>query len=158
MGVKYGLRPRVIGGDARARDGRIAVSVAPDKDGVISSIAKWIPIEVIAFYQGITTPFGDKLAQGLWYAIVAETVVTFLWIAFATENSRNVTRLAWRQIILSCTAFVFLGDRYNQPRHLDITDPMVAAGDQSCSIGTRCRCTSNYRRHHAANGRTAGLI
>jgi hypothetical protein len=101
------LRPRVIGGDARERDGRLAVSATSDRDGVISAITKWIPIEVIAFYEGVTTPFGNDLARGLWYAIAAGTVVTFLWIAFATESSQKASRIAWRQVVLACVAFVF---------------------------------------------------
>ena len=101
------LRPRVVSGEARIQDGRIVIAGAPDRDGVISAITKWIPIEVIAFYEGIATPFGDKLSQGLVYAIIAGVTVTFLWIAFATESAKNASRIAWRQVILSCFAFIF---------------------------------------------------
>jgi hypothetical protein len=55
------LRPRVAGGDGRERDARVAAS---EKDGAISAITKWIPIEVIAFYQGVTTPFGNDPRAG----------------------------------------------------------------------------------------------
>jgi hypothetical protein len=101
------LRPRVNGGDIRQEGGRIAPSPAFTRDNLLSSITKWIPIEVIAFYQGVTTPFGDKLAGGLFYALAAGLVVTFLWIAFATERAKTVSRIAWRQVILSCVAFAF---------------------------------------------------
>jgi hypothetical protein len=98
------LRPRVLGRDRREEP--IPIAAPPDRDGVISAITKWVPIEVIAFYQGITTPFGDKLSQGLVYAISAGVIVTFLWIAFATESAKAKSRIAWRQVILSCFAFI----------------------------------------------------
>jgi hypothetical protein len=101
------LRPRVLGGDFKDRDGRVAISATTDRDGALSAITKWIPIEVIAFYQGITTPFGDELAKGLPYVIGAGAVATVLWIGFATESVRNQNRIAWRQVVLSCIAFVF---------------------------------------------------
>ena len=101
------LRPRVVGGDVRTRNGRIAVAAASSKDGPISAITLWIPIEVIAFYEAITTPFGDKLAVGIWYAIIAGAAVTFLWIAFATESAKKASRIAWRQVVLACMAFIF---------------------------------------------------
>jgi hypothetical protein len=101
------LRPRVIGGDVRAHDGRIAAAAAPDRDGLISAITQWIPIELIAFYQGMTIPFGDAIARGLWYTIIAGMLVTFLWIAFATESAQKASRIAWRQVVLSCVAFFF---------------------------------------------------
>lgn len=101
-------RPRVVGGDVREVDGKISISTtSANKDGLISAITKWIPIEVIAFYEGITTPFGDKIAQGLVYTIVGGVIVTFLWIAFATEIPAAASKIAWRQVILSCFAFVF---------------------------------------------------
>lgn len=102
------LRPRVVSGEARQRDGRIAISATPDRDGVISAITKWIPIEVIAFYEGVTTPFGDLLSKGWWlfYAIITGVIVTFLWIAFATESPKAASPIAWRQVILSCFAFI----------------------------------------------------
>jgi len=81
------LRPRVVGGDILVSDGRISAAAGTDEDGVISAITKWIPVEVIAFYQGITIPFGDSLAHGLWFAIPFGTVVTGLWIAFATKST-----------------------------------------------------------------------
>jgi hypothetical protein len=101
-------RPRVVGGDVREVDGKISISTTPDnRDGTLSAITKWIPIEVIAFYEGITTPFGDKISQALVYTIIAGVIITFLWIAFATDNSTAASRIAWRQVILSCFAFVF---------------------------------------------------
>ena len=100
-------RPRVFGGDIRTTDGSIPIGASIDREGLISSITKWIPIEVIAFYQGVTTPFGDALSQGLIYAIIAGVAVTFLWIAFATESAKAQSRIAWRQVVLSCFAFIF---------------------------------------------------
>lgn len=101
------FRPRVSGGDVRSSDGRISVAVDAERDGLVSAITKWVPIEVIAFYEGVTTPFGAQLASGLLYAIMAGLVVTFLWIAFATESSKASSRIAWRQVVLSCAAFIF---------------------------------------------------
>jgi hypothetical protein len=54
------LRPRIVGGDIRVSDGRISAAAGTGKDGVISAITKWIPVEVIAFCQGITIPFGRQ--------------------------------------------------------------------------------------------------
>ena len=82
----------------------VAVS---DKDPLVTAITKWIPIEVIAFYEGITAPFGNDLAKGLGYAIGAGFVGTFLWIAFATEDAKARSHIAWRQVVLSCLGFLF---------------------------------------------------
>jgi hypothetical protein len=41
------------------------------------------------------------------YAIIIGTVVTVLWIAFATENAQKASRIAWRQVVLSSVAFLF---------------------------------------------------
>lgn len=96
------LRTRVRGDD----DGRITIA-AEGKEGAISAVTKWVPIEVIAFYEGITKPFADQIAPYLLYLIVAGLVVTFLWIAFATETAQAASRIAWRQVVLSCIAFFF---------------------------------------------------
>src|SRR5690242_13318061 len=101
------IRPRATGGDVRERDGRIQAGALRDKDSLVSALVKWIPIEVIAFYEGITTPFGTSLAGGLLYAIAAGFVVTFLWIAFATESTKASSHIAWRQTVLSSVAFAF---------------------------------------------------
>jgi hypothetical protein len=101
------LRPRVNGGDVREHDGRISASASSEEDNLVTAITKWIPIEVIAFYEGVTTPFGDKLAAGLLYAVAAGLIVAFLWTAFATEDAKAKSRIAWRQVILSCFAFAF---------------------------------------------------
>lgn len=99
-------RPRVLGGDVYAPNGRIEASITSTKDGPVSAITKWIPVEIIALYQGVTAPFGKTI--GLWfpYLIPTGVVMTFLWIAFATENSNKNSRIAWRQIVLSCIAFL----------------------------------------------------
>jgi hypothetical protein len=96
------LRTRVQGGD----DGRIAVA-AEGKEGALSAVTKWVPIEVIAFYEGATKPFADQIAPYLFHLIVIVVVVTFLWIAFATESAQAASRIAWRQVILSCIAVLF---------------------------------------------------
>jgi hypothetical protein len=54
------------------------------------------------FYEAVTTPFGDKLVAGRFYAIATGLVIAFLWTAFATENAKAASRIAWRQVILSC--------------------------------------------------------
>jgi hypothetical protein len=100
-------RPRVHGGDIRERDGRIAASTASDGEGPLSAITKWIPIEVIACYQGVTTPFGNKIAHILLYAMTTGVVITFLWTGFATEDAKAANRVAWRQVFLAVIAFIF---------------------------------------------------
>jgi len=101
------IRPRVFCGENLKQDGRVPISAQPHQDGVISAITKWIPIEIIAFYQGVTTPFGGEISHWLIPAIVAGFIVTFLWVAFATEDAQAKSRIAWRQVILGCTAFIF---------------------------------------------------
>src|SRR3954465_4380037 len=101
------LRPRVNGGDIVSPEGTIAVSASDDKDGSIAAVVKWVPVEVIAFYEGITTPFGDKIAGVLWYAIGVGVAVTFLWIAVATDDAKKRSSVAWRQVVLSTVAFLF---------------------------------------------------
>jgi hypothetical protein len=101
------LRPRIAGGDVEVRGGRVSVGPSKEKDGYLSAIVKWIPVEVLGFYEAITVPLGNSLAQGLWIAIAAGAIVTFLWIAFATKNSRKISSIAWRQALVSPAAFVF---------------------------------------------------
>ena len=101
------LRPRVIGGDQPSSTGRIPVAAAAEGDNIASALAKWVPVEVIAFYEGITTPFGNQVAAFLWYAIIAGIIVVVLWIAFATEDKNKSSRIAWRQVIISPFAFLF---------------------------------------------------
>ncbi|MGX1322571.1 hypothetical protein AB7M17_006024 [Bradyrhizobium sp. USDA 377] len=96
------LRTRVRGDD----DGRIAIA-AEGKEGALSAVTKWVPIEVIAFYEGVTTPFADQIAPYLLELMVVGLIVTFLWIAFATETAQAASRIAWRQVVLSCIAFFF---------------------------------------------------
>ncbi len=96
------LRTRVRGGD----DGRTTIA-AEGKEGAISAVTKWVPIEVIAFYEGVTKPFSDQIAPYLLDLIAGGLVVTFLWIAFATETAQAASRIAWRQVVLSCIAFFF---------------------------------------------------
>jgi hypothetical protein len=101
------LRPRVVGGDQLSSTGRVLVAATDERDGVASSLAKWVPVEVIAFYEGITTPFGSQIARLLWYAIIVGVIVVLLWTAFATEDTTKSSRIAWRQVIISSFAFVF---------------------------------------------------
>jgi hypothetical protein len=101
------LRPRVSGGDVRTRDGRLLVNSAQTRDGFVSAITKWVPIEVITFYEAVTSPFGNNVAPFLLFAICAGVIVTFLWTAFATTSANAVSRVAWRQVILATIAFVF---------------------------------------------------
>jgi hypothetical protein len=101
------LRPRVIGGDQLSSTGRIPVAAAAERDSVASALAKWVPVEVIVFYEGITTPFGSQVSDFLWYAIIVGILVVILWIAFATEEKAKSSRIAWRQVIVSPFAFLF---------------------------------------------------
>lgn len=101
------LRPRVTGGDVVGTGGRIQINASLDKEGLLSAITKWIPIEVIGIYQGLTTPFGDKLANFFWQALTVGLVVAFLWIGFATEDAKKRNRIAWRQALLAPVALFF---------------------------------------------------
>jgi hypothetical protein len=100
------LRPRVVGGDVSST-GRVPAAATGERDSVVSALAKWVPVEVIAFYEGITTPFGSQIAGLLWYAITVGVIVVLLWTAFATEDGAKSSRIAWRQVIVSSIAFVF---------------------------------------------------
>jgi hypothetical protein len=104
------LRPRVKGAD----DPRTSIA-AGGREDAINAIAKWVPIEVIAFYEGATKPFGEHIAPYLLYLIGAGTLVTFLWIMLATESAQAASRIAWRQVILSSVAFVFWVVGTNSP-------------------------------------------
>lgn len=101
------LRPRVSGGDPHDPNGRIMVGASPAADGTLSAVTKWVPVEVIAFYEAATTPFGMEIAPSLWLLIIAGITVTFLWIAYATADAQKSSRIAWRQVVLSCFAFAF---------------------------------------------------
>ena len=102
------LRPRFIGGDSRVVDGRVFASTGEPRDGRLDALLKLIPVEVIAFYEGITTPFGNDLTPFLIGAIAAGTVICFLWTAFATsDNQKAQSAIAWRQVILATLAFLF---------------------------------------------------
>ena len=151
------LRPRVVSGEVRAKEGRIAISAAPERDGVISANTKWIPIEIIGFYEGITTPFGNDLARWLIYAIVAGAIVTFLWIAFATESAKAKSRIAGRQVTLSCFAFIFLGRWHNKSRYLEGARAMVASWHQSCCSSGRRDLTPHPGRYPGACRNSSGL-
>ena len=78
------LRPRVAGGDVTTTDG-----------------------EVIACYEAVTAAFGNSIAAALPYVIPAGMLVTFGWIAFATEDKRPTSAIAWRQAWVSSSAFAF---------------------------------------------------
>ncbi len=101
------LRPRVNGGDPRVVNGRVLVSGGETRDSTVTALVKWIPIEVIAFYEGITTPFGNDIGPFLIYAIVAGMVATLLWTAFATGDQEARSAIAWRQVVLATLAFAF---------------------------------------------------
>jgi hypothetical protein len=101
------LRPRVSGGDTRVVDGRVLVSSGESRDSTVSALVKWIPIEVIAFYEAITTPFGNDVGPFLMHAIAAGAVASFLWTAFATTEKKASSPIAWRQVVLATLAFIF---------------------------------------------------
>lgn len=96
------LRPRVIEAD-RPADGKIQISGG--QEGPLTEVLKWIPLEVIAFYQALTAAIpSDNAGARLWLT-AAGIVVCGLWIAFATKPPSK--GYAWRQIILAMLAFVF---------------------------------------------------
>jgi hypothetical protein len=88
-------------------DGRVLVGSGESRDSTVSALVKWIPIEVIAFYEAITTPFGNDVGPFLIHAIAAGTVASFLWTAFATTDQKARSAIAWRQVVLATLAFVF---------------------------------------------------
>jgi hypothetical protein len=100
------LRPRVAGCDETTNDGTIAVGRAK-RDDLTTAITKWIPLEVIACYEAVTTAFGNSIAAALPYLLPAGMLVTFGWIAFATKDKRAKSAIAWRQAWVSSFAFVF---------------------------------------------------
>jgi hypothetical protein len=97
------LRPRAVGAPL---DNEIApIAAAPE--GPLREILKWLPVEIIGFYQAVTAAVPtDSWCARLWVT-AAGIVVCFLWIAFATKP--NDKGFAWRQIILSTLAFTFWG-------------------------------------------------
>ena len=97
----------MVGGDQLRSTGRVPVAATGERDNVASALAKWVPVEVIAFYEGVTTPFGSQIAGLLWYTIIVGVIIVLLWTAFATEDSTKSSRIAWRQVIISSIAFVF---------------------------------------------------
>jgi hypothetical protein len=100
------LRPRVDGGDVTDADGTVAIGRAR-KDDPSTAITKWIPVEVIACYEAVTTAFGNSIAAWLPYVIPAGILVTFGWIAFATADKKAKSAIAWRQAWVSSFAFAF---------------------------------------------------
>jgi ABC-type Na+ efflux pump permease subunit len=88
-------------------DGRVLAGGGEPRDSAVTALVKWIPIEVIAFYEGITTPFGNDIGPFLIYAIVVGMVATLLWTAFATGDKEANSAIAWRQVVLATLAFAF---------------------------------------------------
>lgn len=104
MGV---WRPRVWAQEAIYDPRRVPTAAGSDASGPVGAITRWIPIEVIAFFEGITQPFGNQIAPYLLYCIAAGLIATFLWIAFATADAQAKSVIAWRQVVLSCISFFF---------------------------------------------------
>ena len=100
------LRPRVAGGDVTTTSGAIAIG-SKKQDDLTTAITKWIPVEVIACYEAGTTGFGNSIAAALPYLILAGVVVTIGWTAFATEDKKAKSPIAWRQAWVSSVAFAF---------------------------------------------------
>src|ERR1019366_5807084 len=99
------LRPRAMRADLPAA-GRAPVA-AGDQDTALKAVLKWIPIEVIGFYQAIMAAVPtEKTDVRLWLTAVTIPICA-LWIAFATKPDDK--RYAWRQIVLAALAFVFWG-------------------------------------------------
>lgn len=97
------LRPRAMRADLPAA-GRTPVA-AGEQDTALKAVLKWIPIEIIGFYQAImaAVPIA-KTDVRLWLTAVTIPICA-LWIAFATKPDDK--GYAWRQIMLAALAFVF---------------------------------------------------
>jgi hypothetical protein len=98
------LRPRVTAARDRGEEPQ-AIS-AESEQGPLAQIVKWIPVEVIAFYEAVMAAITDDKSDDLrlWLSL-AGLVICGLWIAFATKPEDK--GYAWRQIILAMLAFVF---------------------------------------------------
>lgn len=95
------LRPRAVG--AYKADGKVAI--AGENEKALDLVLKWIPVEMIAFYQALMAAIPTKEGQlrlNITYVAIA---VCALWIGFATRPAEKP--IAWRQILLSTLAFVF---------------------------------------------------
>ena len=95
------LRPRAVG--AYKADGKVAIT--GDNEKALDLVLKWIPLEVIAFYQALMAAIPtkeDQMRLNITYIAIA---VCAAWIAFATRPAEKP--IAWRQVILSTLAFVF---------------------------------------------------
>jgi hypothetical protein len=78
------------------------VAVA-NEDSLLTSILKWIPVEVITVYKFIVGLIpSNHEAFSLWSTVTA-IPITALWIAFATRSEGQ--NVAWRQVILAPIAF-----------------------------------------------------
>lgn len=98
------LRPRVIREDKHV-SGRQPVA-AGQEDKALQAVLKWIPIEIIGFYQAIMAAVPiEKTGFRLW-ATAAAVPICAGWIAFATKPDDH-QGYAQRQIILAALAFVF---------------------------------------------------
>jgi hypothetical protein len=102
--VMPSLRPRVIAAQDPGEDPQ-PIS-AQDQQGPLAQVVKWIPIEVIAFYEAVMAAITDDKSDDLrlWLSL-AGLVICGLWIAFATKPESK--GYAWRQIILAILAFGF---------------------------------------------------
>jgi hypothetical protein len=97
------LRPRAVG----AETGTGRVLIAATADGPLTQVLKWIPIEVIGFYQALTAAIPTDESKARLWLTGAGVVVCGLWIAFATRPATS--GYAWRQTILAMLAFAFWG-------------------------------------------------
>jgi hypothetical protein len=97
------LRPRVKSDDDIVRDGRTLVA-KKDKDGLIDSIIKWIPVEVIGVYKFIIGGIPADMSGWRLGTTILVLILTPAWIAFATKPSAK--KVAWRQVILAPSAFI----------------------------------------------------
>ncbi len=97
------LRPRVARRDKPAAG--IEPVAAGEEDSALKAVLKWIPIEVIAFYQAAMAAIPtEKSHIRLWVTLLALPICA-AWIAFATKLAEK--DYAWRQIFLAALAFVF---------------------------------------------------
>ena len=97
------LRPRVVREDKNV-SGRVPVA-ASQEDSALQAVLKWIPIEIIGFYQAIMAAVPvEKTGFRLW-ATAAAVPICAAWIAFATKPADQ--GYAKRQIVLAALAFMF---------------------------------------------------
>jgi hypothetical protein len=86
--------------------GRTPVATG-EEDTALKAVLKWIPIEVIGFYQAVMAAVPTEKSDFRLWLTVTTIPICAGWIAFATKPTDK--DFAWRQILLAALAFVFWG-------------------------------------------------